>query len=116
MTDHTQPPLPIDLGEPVNLTGRDHPETSHQAAAYVAPLTSKNRRRILAILAEGPTTDADLIRHSGMEPNTARPCRVGLVRLGMVADSGNRIYNDKGLACILWEITSKGRTALAQQQ
>jgi len=110
MTDHTQPPLPFD-GPP--LVGRNHPETSHQAAAAVAPIRSKQRRLVLQLLALSPLIDDELLAASGLGANTARPCRVELVRLGMVEDSHQRRYNQKGHACIIWRVTDKGRAALA---
>jgi hypothetical protein len=116
MTDHTQPPLPLGgLDGQWTLTGHNHPETSHQAAAAVAPIRSKQRRLILALLADAPLIDDELLALSGLGANSARPCRVELVRLGLVEDSLRRRYNRKGHACILWQLTSKGRAALAQQ-
>ena len=116
MTDHTQPPLPLGgIDGEWTLTGHNHPETSHQAAAIVAPLRSKQRRLILAILADAPHIDDELLTLSGLGANSCRPCRVELVRLGLVQDSLKRRYNSKGHACILWEITTKGRAAMAQQ-
>ena len=113
MTLHKQPPLPLDIDGQWVLTGRNHPDTSHQAAAEIAPISGKQRRQILALLAHAPLTDDELLTLSGLSPNSARPARVALVRLGLAQDSHQRRCNQKGHECILWEITSKGRAALA---
>jgi hypothetical protein len=112
MTDHTQPPLPFD--EPA-IVGHHHPPTSFAAAARIAPLVSKQRRLILALIADAPHTDDELWELSGLNVNSSRPARVWLARHGLVADSGQVRRNLSGNECILWEITTRGRAAMAQQ-
>lgn len=109
--NHEQPPLPFGDGRP--QVGHNHPATSHNAAARITPtIHSAQLCTILALLAEAPHTDDELLTLSGMQANSARPRRIYLTRLALVEDSGAVVLNHRGNECTLWQITSKGRDAL----
>lgn len=93
------------------------PDTSHAAGQSIS---SERRRQvhqhILDVLAaHGPCTDFDLARL--VAPLVGYPIKqtsVGvrrkeLVRLGLVADSGQRGSSDTGATAIRWQITTAGR-------
>lgn len=103
---------------PWTVTARNSdPDTSHAAGASI---TVDRRRQvhqhILDVLAaHGPCTDFDLARL--VAPLVGYPIKqtsVGvrrkeLVRVGLVADSGQRGTSDTGATAIRWQITTAGR-------
>ncbi len=62
--------------------------TSIDAAISVAGKTKSMRQRVLETLRERPMTDEQIAFRLQMSPNTARPRRVELVRLGQVVQVG----------------------------
>lgn len=69
-----------------------HSVTSMQAADSLdAPTLSRLERVVFQWLAKhGPATDEEIIAGTGLNPSTARPRRVALVRRGMVIEAGTR--------------------------
>jgi predicted ArsR family transcriptional regulator len=66
--------------------------TSAAAADSLAPATlNAMQRRVLEYLAEhGPATDEEIATGLAMNPSTARPRRIELVRRGLVVEAGTR--------------------------
>lgn len=64
----------------------DRPTPSAEAAAKQTPSKkATDQARVLELLtAAGPLTDEQIAERLGMEPNTARPRRFDLVKLGLV--------------------------------
>ena len=71
---------------------QQHSATSRAAAASIDAATlNEMQRRVLAWIAEhGPTTDEEIAAGLGMNPSTARPRRIELVRRGFVVPAGTR--------------------------
>jgi len=69
-----------------------HSPTSVAAAESLTPeALNAAQRRVLAYLEEhGPATDEEIIAGTGMNPSTARPRRIELVRHGLVVEDGER--------------------------
>lgn len=77
------------MTEPAKVYNRRNPrDTSLAAATRVRAGTAK--AKVLAAIQECPRTDAEIIKATGLNPNTARPRRVDLVESGLVVDSGVR--------------------------
>lgn len=86
----------------VGMVGRDHPDTSREAAEAVEPRTGTQRRRVYDLIREtGGCTDIDCQRVLGLDGNTERPRRVELVEAGLVRDSGER-RRVNGRRMIIW--------------
>ena len=84
------------------MVGHAHPDTSIEAALFVAPRTGTLRRKVYDyIKAAGGATDDEIQAALDMDGNTERPCRVELVNAGIVADSGIRRRLD-GRPRIVW--------------
>lgn len=98
---------------PGTTTGRDHPQTSVEAAYRALGRSGTCRRRILFALSLSPMTDEEMQFHLRMGANTQRPRRIELVRLGMVTASENQRRSISGSWSIVWAITPLGRRALA---
>lgn len=70
-----------------------HSTTSREAAAEIVPVAGGLRRRVLDFIqARGAAgaTDEEIANGLGLNPSTARPRRVELVRAGLVAKAGTR--------------------------
>lgn len=111
----TQPSLfDPDPGETAHARRTD-PDTSHAAAASVDNI-SRKQAAVLAILGEGPLTDAALVAvygaRSAVDPVTYPPQstsgirtrRSELVDKQRVRDSGARVTLPTGRHAILWEV------------
>ena len=95
--------------------GRDHPETSHAAAAVIAPVFGKMTKGVYAFAVERGDhgfTDAELFRaFPDKLENSLRPCRVVLVRDGWLVDTGQRRPNQRGNQCVVWAVPAEGAGA-----
>lgn len=98
--------------EPGTLTGRSHPETSHEAAARALGRSGGARRRVLEALTTFALTDDEMQVLLCMPANTQRPRRVELVDMGYVQSTGLRRTTTTGAEAIVWWATPKGRRAL----
>jgi transcription initiation factor IIE alpha subunit len=69
-----------------------HSPTSVAAAEAITPgVANACQRRVLAYLEEhGPATDEEIAAGLGMNPSTARPRRIELVRRGLVVECGTK--------------------------
>jgi hypothetical protein len=96
------------------ITGRNHPETSYIAAEKTLGHSGTARRKVLAEIVEGwpGLTDEEVQERLRMPPNTERPRRVELVRMGFVKDSGVRRPTVWGNPSIVWSATPKGTAVL----
>jgi hypothetical protein len=82
-----------------------HSETSVAAAASVEAgnVRGRDRQRLLRLLVQyGPATDEEMAHRLGMSPNTQRPRRVELCRLGVVVDTGHRRRTVAGRKATVW--------------
>ncbi len=105
----------MNVDEPHTITGRDHPETSHEAAAGMRVRSGTARRHVVTALhsiGERGRTDEELQWLLGMSPSTERPRRLELVQAGYVVDTGARRPTASGARSIVWKITDAGRAAL----
>ncbi len=91
--------------EPRTTTGVDHPETSHQAALRIEPLTGTQRGRILNYLRNvgiNGATDQELQQMLRISESAERPRRGELVRQEWVVDSGKTRQTSSGAQAIVW--------------
>lgn len=115
------------------LARRTDPETSHKAAAKVAPKLSERRREVLEVISCGqlygdecfwvvvPITSGEAARaYVKRYPN--RPIQAAantpskripeLLKMGLIRVAGERKCSDSGYDCQTYEITAEGREAL----
>ena len=87
-----------------------HSPTSVAAAEALAPeVLNDGQRKVLAYLEEhGPATDEEIIAGTGMNPSTARPRRIELVRHGLVVEAGTR-KTASGRRATVWKATAASR-------
>jgi hypothetical protein len=81
--------------------------TSAAAADSLGPKTlNAMQRRVLELLEATPDglTDEEMARRLGMNPSTARPRRIELVRRGMVVEAGTR-KTASGRMAAIWRIS-----------
>ena len=101
------------------------PDTSHAAAASIAPVLSAQRRDVLAAAAAvadanphrtGATAAEIVMRlaYTGRAPQQSVVARrlSDLRDLGLVVDSGARRPGTSARALIAWQVTDAGREAL----
>ena len=97
---------PLPNPRPKPKVGRDHPETSHQAAEKVKPFLPSIRAQILDKLMKagvaGLTDDELALELPDIIENSLRSSRVGLHDECWVLDSGHRRENSRGNECIVW--------------
>lgn len=92
------------------LPYQPHSDTSREAAEKAAPRAMTDSQRVLALFQKWPAigfTDEELIRFTGMNPSTARPRRIDLVKAGLVRDSGRRRKTLSGSWAVVWEVVPK---------
>jgi hypothetical protein len=92
---------------------REGPDTEHEAANSLIPVSGIIRRRVLneiAIL--GKATDSMLERQLKGTHQTVSSARNFLMHAGWVQDSQERVIAPNGRKKILWELTPAGRRAL----
>ena len=80
-------------------------ETSMEAAVAAEPRAGTQRRRVLDLLREYPTTglaDHEMQKLLGMNPSTQRPRRIELVEAGLVKDSGLDRLTESGRRAVVW--------------
>lgn len=89
---------------------QQHSVTSRAAADSLCSVTlGRLERVVLEWLAEhGPATDEEIIAGTGLNPSTARPRRVSLVRYGMVAEAGEKPARS-GRNATVWKATAASR-------
>lgn len=81
-------------------------DTAHAAAARVAPVAGTLRARVLAVIAERPSTADECAVALGASVLGVRPRLSELHRLGQIADSGQRRRNDSGVSAVVWRLTA----------
>jgi hypothetical protein len=86
--------------------GRNHPETSYQAADAITPVAGKLQQSVYAFAVERGAygfTDAEMFERWPDKPeNSLRPRRIELVVAGWLKDSGKRRLNVRGRPCVVW--------------
>jgi hypothetical protein len=88
---------------PLDPPMQRHSETSRAAAEQAKPGAATQRQTVLEhIEAMGGLTDEQISDQLGISPNAARPRRVELVRLGLVADSGRKRATRSGRMASVW--------------
>lgn len=88
-------------------------ETSRAAAREISPHAESLRGSVLALLrslsaAGKGATDEQIAETLRMSPNTERPRRIELVRMGCVIDSGERALTKAGRKAVVWTIAPRG--------
>jgi hypothetical protein len=83
-----------------------HSATSTRAAGKIEPQADTLRRVVLEAIAEsgGGLTDEEGIATTGIQPNTYRPRRVELSRMGWIRDSGRTRQTQSGRDAVVWEV------------
>ncbi len=99
------------VDQPRTTTGRDHPATSVDAARRALGRSGTARRRVMHALSFSSMTDEEMQLLLRMSPNTQRPRRVELVRLGLVQATEIRRPSITGCQSIVWAATPLGRLA-----
>lgn len=80
-----------------------HSETSREAAERIRPAKGALHAKIMGHLERGPDTDEGIAIALEMNPSTARPRRIELVRAGMLRQAGTSITSS-GRRAALWEL------------
>ena len=96
------------LDRNTTATGRDHPETSHQAAERARPLAGTQRARILAYLVERGeegATDNEIQEATGIILQSEIPARNSLVADGYARATDRRRPSPSGNPAIVWQAT-----------
>jgi hypothetical protein len=105
-------PCPARSLNPAKLKApaQQHSPTSVKAADEVQRAVTGMLRAVLVHFAAAPEglTDDELIAGMG-RPNTVRPRRVDLHRLGYIRDSQRTRKTAAGKDAVVWEITEEGR-------
>jgi len=99
-----RPPRP-DPERAETTTGREHPETSHAAAARVLPNTGTQRAKVLDFIrARYPdgATDDEMQEGLGLRHQSQTPRRNELARDGWIEDSGVKRSTGTGADAIVW--------------
>ena len=83
--------------------------TSVEALVKVAPKIPTYKQRVLDLLIERGgygATDQEMESALNMSGNTIRPTRMGLLKAGVITDSGMTRLNQNGNRCIVWVINN----------
>lgn len=93
-----------DLFETGPRTGRDHPETSFDAADTIRPAVGTIREQVLAFaLAHGGFIDDELAAaHPDSPESSFRKRRTELAEEGWIVDTGETRRNRQGNECVIW--------------
>lgn len=84
---------------------QQHSPTSVAAAEAIAPVAATLRRLVLeaiAVAGADGLTDEEVIQKTGIQPSTARPRRIDLVRAGLVRDSRQTRKTTSGRSATVW--------------
>jgi hypothetical protein len=87
-------------------------ETSLEALESIEPqLTNITDRVYYHILSKGMSgiTDDEGFRALGMNPNTYRPCRISLMRKGLVVNTNTKGTTDSGRKAWRWKAVPKSK-------
>jgi len=100
-------PQTIDLVTAL-VVGADHPSTSRAAAVHVQRFAMGRLGRIVDLLIDNPAGLADFegSEMMGLPPDTYRPLRGKLVKLGAVVNTGKRRETPSGCEAIVWALAS----------
>jgi hypothetical protein len=82
-----------------------HSRTSMAAAEDIKPRVNEQCKAVLRALRRsrgGGLTDEQILQRSGLGPNTARPRRIDLTRMGLVRDSGRTRKTASGRPATVW--------------
>lgn len=82
-----------------------HSATSRAAAQAMKPNVNMQHQRILAALKRiGPMTDEEIALAANLSPNSARPRRIELLRLGRISPAGEG-RTSSGRKAQLWRVS-----------
>jgi hypothetical protein len=87
----------------LDLPYQSHSWTSQAAAESVTTAETDRQRVLKYIRAAYGATDEMIATALCLNPSTARPRRVELVRLGLIVDSGRTRLTSSGRAATIWE-------------
>ena len=89
------------------VVGANHPSTSHDAAAAAQHLALGRMDRLVEMLREHPDGLADFEGSTIMDlpPDTYRPLRGKLVKVGVVVNTGRTRETPSGRDAIVWALT-----------
>jgi hypothetical protein len=97
--------------QPAPKVRHDHPDTSHQAADKVQPITGRWRLAIFEFAAMAPdygVTDDEIFTRWPDEPqSTLRPRRIELVDAGWLLETDRKRANKRGNQCKVWVINKE---------
>ncbi len=97
-------------GQQMDLPYVGSSDTSRAAAEAASPRAAVGRSRVLellrATLPDG-LTDEQIARRLKMNPSTARPRRIELVRAQLVKDSGRTRHTRAKVRAVIWVATKK---------
>lgn len=79
--------------------------TSVDAARRIASQAPSLRLQVLALIHEAPRTDEEIADCLGLNPSTARPRRIELVKAGLVRDSGMQRLTRANRWAVVWDVT-----------
>lgn len=89
----------------LELPYQEHSATSRDAATAAAPAAPLDRLRVLELLrthAPDGLTDEQIARVLKLNPSTARPRRIELVRARLVVDSGRTRLTRARVRAVIW--------------
>lgn len=92
------------------IVGRDHPDTSKQAALNVMPRTGTQRLAVLEAVAngrDGGMTDEEIRDELGLRYSSECARRKELVDGGWLEDSGRTRPTSTGQEAIVWVVTQR---------
>lgn len=108
---------PVNIAAPtIGRSRRNNPETSKKAAREIAPITGKQRIRVLRMIVDAGAyglTDAEGREMSGLQVGSQGTRRKELQEAGMVRDSGTTRPTPSGKDAIVWIATNEGTQAIA---
>lgn len=90
-----------------------HTATSREAATRIAPHTITLRQMVYDLIeSDGPICDEQIANQLELNPSTARPRRVELVKAGLIRPALSTVRTSSGRNAIAWEVSTSGDQGL----
>lgn len=104
-----RPRCDVDVDAPWVIVHRDGPETERVAAEMAEDKYPERALRVIRhLVSVGGDYDSRGAERTGMWLNSYAPARNGLMRRGLVVDSGRRETNARNRLCIVWIASAAG--------